>query len=102
MGLEGSLLVKAAALVAVSASSLPGIPVAEPLEPKVYPSVTLTSASALSGSVVRTLRDGEGLPKMFCLVVSSLGYLRSQFPTQGVCGGVEEIGVGFQQWSVTG
>ncbi len=22
--------------------------------------------------------------------------------TQGVCGGVEEIGVGFQQWSVTG
>ncbi len=22
--------------------------------------------------------------------------------TQGVCGGVEEIGVGFQQWSVAG
>ncbi len=22
--------------------------------------------------------------------------------TQGVCGGIEEIGVGFQQWSVAG
>ncbi len=49
---------------------------------------------------------------MFCLVASSLGHLRSQCfdrlrlliakGTQGVCGGVEEIGVGFQQWCVAG
>ncbi len=32
---------------------------------KVYPRVTLASASTLSGSVVRTLRGGEGLPNMF-------------------------------------
>ncbi len=29
---------------------------------------TLASASTLSGSVVRTLMGGEGIPKMFCLV----------------------------------
>ncbi len=31
-------------------------------------------------------------------------YLRLLFAkgTQGVCGGVESIGVGFQQWSVAG
>ncbi len=46
--------------------------------PKVCPRVTLASASTLSGSVVRTLRGGEGLPKVFCLVASSLGHLRSQ------------------------
>ncbi len=50
---------------------------------KVYPGVILASASTLSGSVVRTLR-GEGLPNMFCLVASSLGYLRS--PCSIVCG----------------
>ncbi len=44
---------------------------------KVYPRVTLAGASNLSGWVVRTLRGGEGLPKMFCLVASSLGHLRS-------------------------
>ncbi len=32
--------------------------------PKVYPRVTLVSASTLSGSAIRTLRDGEGLPNM--------------------------------------
>ncbi len=47
---------------------------------------------------------------MFCLVASSLGHLRSQCSivcgssfakgTRRVCGGVEEIGVGFQQWNV--
>ncbi len=68
--------------------------------PKVYPSVTFANSSTLSASVVRTLRGGEGLPKMFCLVPSSLGHLRSQCSI--VCGGVEEIGVGFQQWSVAG
>ncbi len=46
---------------------------------KVYPRVTLASASTLSGSVTRTLRGGEGLPKMFCLVASSLGHLSSQW-----------------------
>ncbi len=34
------------------------------------------SPCTLSGSAVRTMRGGEGLPKMFCLVVSSLGLLR--------------------------
>ncbi len=33
--------------------------------------VTLASASTLSGSAVRTLVGGEGLPKMFCLVATS-------------------------------
>ncbi len=51
---------------------------------KVYPRVTLVSASTLSGSVVRTLRGGEGLPNMFCLVASRLGHLRSQYSI--VCG----------------
>ncbi len=36
--------------------------VVEASAPKVYPRVTLVSASTLSGSVVRTLRGGEGLP----------------------------------------
>ncbi len=52
--------------------------VVEASAPKVYPRVTLVSASTLSGSVVRTLTGGEGLPNMFCLVASSLGHLRSQ------------------------
>ncbi len=52
--------------------------------PKVYPRVTLASASTLSSSVERTLRGGEGLPNMSCLVASSLGHLRSQCSI--VCG----------------
>ncbi len=51
--------------------------VVEASAPKVYPMVTLASASTFSGSVLRTLRCGEGLPNMFCLVASSLGHLRS-------------------------
>ncbi len=39
--------------------------VVEASAPKVYPRVTLASASTLSGSVVRTLMGGEGLPNMF-------------------------------------
>ncbi len=58
--------------------------VVEASEPKVYPRVTLASASTLSGSVVSTLRGGEGLPNMFCLVASSLGHLRGQCSI--VCG----------------
>ncbi len=75
---------------------------------KGLPEGDLASASTLSESVVRTLRGGEGLPKMFCLVASSPGHLRSQCSI--VCGsslqsghrGVEDIGVGFQQRSLTG
>ncbi len=58
--------------------------VVEASAPKVYPRVALASASTLSGSVVRTLRGGEGLPKIFCLVASSLGHLCSQCSI--VCG----------------
>ncbi len=58
--------------------------------PKIYPRVTLASASTLSGSVVRTLRGGEGLPNMFCLVASSLGHLRSQCSI--VCGSSLQMG----------
>ncbi len=68
--------------------------VVETSAPKVYPRVTLASASTLSGSAVRTLRGGEALPNMFCLVASSLGHLRSQCSI--VCGGVEEIGIATQ------
>ncbi len=46
---------------------------------------------------------------MFCPVASSLGHLRSECRRllftkgmQWVCGGIEEIGVGFQQRSVSG
>ncbi len=60
------------------------IGVVEASVPKVYPRVTLASSSTLSGSVVRTLRSGEGLPKIFCLVASSHGHLRSQCSI--VCG----------------
>ncbi len=52
--------------------------VVEASVPKVYPMVTLASARTLSGSVVRALRGGEGLSKMFYLVASSLGHVRSQ------------------------
>ncbi len=48
---------------------------AEASAPKAYPRVALASASILSVSVIRALRGGEGLSKMFCLVVSSLGHL---------------------------
>ncbi len=61
------------AVVVVEASAL-----------KVYPRVTLARASTFSGSVVRTLRGEEGLPKMFCLVASNLGHLRSKCSI--VCG----------------
>ncbi len=37
------------------------------------------SASALSGSVVRTLRGGERLPKLCCLITSNQGHPRIQF-----------------------
>ncbi len=60
------------------------IVVVEASAPNIYPRVTLASASTLSGSVVRTLRGGEVLPKMFYLVASSLGHLRSQCSI--VCG----------------
>ncbi len=48
--------------------------VVEAPAPKVYPRVTLASASTLSGSVVRTLRGGEGLPNMFCLVAPETAF----------------------------
>ncbi len=45
---------------------------------KVYPRVTVASASILLGWVVRNFRVEEGLSKMFCVVLSSLGHLHSQ------------------------
>ncbi len=80
--------------------------VVEASAPKVYSRVTIANASTLSGSVVRSSRGGQGLPNMFCLVASSLAHHRCQClllfakGTQWVCGGVEDIGVGVQQWSV--
>ncbi len=50
--------------------------VAVMVESKAYSSVAPVSPCTLCGSVVRALRGGEGLPKLFCLVVSSLGLLR--------------------------
>ncbi len=47
--------------------------VVEASAPKVYPRVTLASASTLSGSVVRTLRGGEGLPNMLLLLHRAWG-----------------------------
>ncbi len=64
--------------------------VVEASAPKVYSRMTLTSVSTFSGSVVRTLRGGEGLPNMFCLVASSLGHLRSQCSI--VCGSALQRG----------
>ncbi len=49
--------------------------VAEGSVPKVYPKVTLASASTLSGILLRTLGGGEGLPNMVCFVASSMGHL---------------------------
>ncbi len=39
--------------------------VVEASAPKIYPRVTLASASTPSGSVVRTMMGVEGLPNMF-------------------------------------
>ncbi len=79
--------------------------------PKAYPRVALASASTLSGSVLRTLRGGEILPKMFSLILpSSLGHPHSQCSIvcgsslqRGHNGSAEELrrfSVGFQQRSV--
>ncbi len=46
--------------------------------PRTYWRVALARASTLSASVVRTLRGGERLQKVFCLVALSLAPLRSQ------------------------
>ncbi len=76
--------------------------------PRAYWRVTLASASTLSRSVVRTLRVGGGLPieshrdwASPQVVIDCLGLLFAK-GTQWVCGGVEKMGVGFQQWSMTG
>ncbi len=89
------------------------IVVAEASAPKVYPRVTLASASTLSGSVVRTLDKGWTRTSKDILsscikpgAPSQPGFdcLRLLFAngTQRVYGGAEEIGVGFQQRSVAG
>ncbi len=54
------------------------ITVVEASAPRDYWRVALGTASTLSGSVLRRLRRGEGLPNKFSLVVSNLGYLHSQ------------------------
>ncbi len=69
--------------------------------------MALAIASTLSRSVVSTSRGGEGLPKSFELGASLqpvFDYPRPLFTkrTQWASYGVEGIGVGFQQWSVTG
>ncbi len=57
----------------------------------------------MRASVVRPLRGGEGLPKLFCLVARQTVFdCLFTKGTQWVCGGVEVIDVGCQQWSVTG
>ncbi len=62
--------------------------------PKAYPKVALASTSTLSGSVVRTKRRGEGFPKMFCLVASSLRHLICQSSLQkGHSGSAEATAV---------
>ncbi len=71
-------------LATAAAAAAVVVVVVEASAPKVHPRVNLASASTLSGSVVRPLRGGEGLPNMFCLVASSLGHLRSQCSI--VCG----------------
>ncbi len=65
-------------LIRVTSIASAVVVILEASAPKVYPRVTLASASTLSGSVVRTLSGGDGLSKIFCLVASSLGILRSQ------------------------
>ncbi len=67
----------------------PVVVAVEASAPKVYPRVTLSSASTLSGSVVRTLRGGEGLPTMFGLVLSNRGVRLFAAPlSKGETGGL--------------
>ncbi len=70
--------------------------VVEILVPRAYWRVALASGSTLSGSVVRTLRGGEGFPKTFCLVALSQ-YLRLLFAKRIQRGRVEEIGMAFSR-----
>ncbi len=73
--------------------------IVEASAPMAYSRVTLSRVSALSGLVVRNLRSGEGLPKILCLFESSLGHLRNQCSivcTEGITGGVKEVGVHYQ------
>ncbi len=83
MSLKGSLGRPVEVVIMIAAVTAVVV-VVEASAPKVYQRVALASASTLSGSVVRTLRGGEGLPNMFCLVASGLGHLRSQCSI--VCG----------------
>ncbi len=78
--------------------------VLEASAPKAYPRVALASASTLSGSGVRTLMGGEGFAKPGASPQPVFDCLWRLFTmgTQWVCGGVEEIGVDFQQRSVAG
>ncbi len=83
MGLGGSLLVEAAALAAVPASSLPGIPLCPGIHGRLR-----RAPSALEGtfsrSAVRSPSGGEGLPKVCCRRPSRFGHLCIQWST--VCG----------------
>ncbi len=84
VNLRWDIVLSRSAVVVVVVVVVFVVVVVEASAPKVYPRVTLASASTLSGSVVRTLRGGEGLPNMFCLDASSLGHLRSRCSI--VCG----------------
>ncbi len=75
--------------------------------------VVLASASTLSAAMARTVKSGEGLSKLSsdssriepgASPQPEFDCLRLLFAkwTQGVCGGVEEIGIGFQQRNVAG
>ncbi len=78
--------------------------IVEASAPRAYSRVTLSRVRALSGSVVRNLRSGEGLQKILCLFESSLGHLRNQCSivcTGGITGGVKEVGVHYQGGYVT-
>ncbi len=66
-GRHGEVAVVTSAVVVVV------VVVVEASAPKVYPRVTLASASTLSGSVVRTLRGGEGLPNISALLHRAWG-----------------------------
>ncbi len=59
--MNGASIMHAAAVVVVV------VVVVKASAPKVYPRVALASAGTLSGSVVRTLRGGEGLRNIFVL-----------------------------------
>ncbi len=76
---------------------------------KVYPRVSLASASTLSGSVVRTFRRTSKGVLSSCVECGAspqpvFDFLRLLFTkgTQWVCGGVDEISVGFHQRSLAG